>query len=38
MELLAILKSKPQVVIAKTIKGKGVDYMEGVAKWHYRLP
>lgn len=38
MELLAILKSKPQVIIAKTIKGKGVDYMEGVAKWHYRLP
>lgn len=38
MELLAVLKSKPQVVIAKTIKGKGVDYMEGVAKWHYRLP
>ena len=38
MELLAVLKAKPQVVIAKTIKGKGVDYMEGVAKWHYRLP
>jgi transketolase len=38
MELLAILKSRPHVVIANTIKGKGVDYMEGVAKWHYRLP
>jgi transketolase len=38
MELLAILKSKPQIVIAKTIKGKGVPEMEGVAKWHYRLP
>jgi transketolase len=38
MELLAILKSKPQVVIANTVKGKGFDYMEGVAKWHYRLP
>jgi len=38
MELLAILKAKPQVVIANTVKGKGFDYMEGVAKWHYRLP
>jgi transketolase len=38
MELLAVLKSKPQVVIANTIKGKGVPEMEGVAKWHYRLP
>lgn len=38
MELLAVLKSKPKIVIANTIKGKGYPEMEGVAKWHYRLP
>ncbi len=26
---------KPSVIIANTIKGKGVSYMEGQAKWHY---
>lgn len=29
---------KPLVVIADTIKGKGVSFMEGVTKWHYRGP
>jgi transketolase len=29
---------KPLVVIAKTIKGKGVSYMENVPMWHYRAP
>lgn len=26
---------KPVAVIAKTVKGKGVDFMEGNAAWHY---
>ena len=26
--------SKPTVIIANTIKGKGVSYMEGVPSWH----
>lgn len=26
---------KPFVIIANTIKGKGIDFMEGLAKWHY---
>lgn len=26
---------KPSVIIAKTVKGKGVDFMEGDPKWHY---
>jgi len=26
---------KPVVIIADTIKGKGVDFMEGDARWHY---
>lgn len=29
---------KPNVVIDKTIKGKGVSYMENEVKWHYKSP
>jgi transketolase len=29
---------KPVVIIAKTIKGKGVSYMENKVKWHYSTP
>lgn len=29
---------KPTFIIAKTIKGKGVSYMEEVPTWHYRSP
>jgi transketolase len=29
---------RPLMVVAKTIKGKGVSYMENVAMWHYRSP
>lgn len=28
-------KNAPSVIIAHTIKGKGVDYMENNVKWHY---
>lgn len=28
----------PTVVIAHTIKGKGVSFMEGMPIWHYRMP
>ena len=31
-------KNKPSVVIAKTIKGKGVSFMEDSLLWHYRNP
>lgn len=31
-------RRKPLLVIGKTIKGKGVSYMEGVPIWHYRSP
>jgi transketolase len=30
--------SKPNVIIANTIKGKGVSYMENQVKWHYSTP
>ncbi len=29
---------KPKVIIAKTIKGKGVSYMENKFEWHYKSP
>jgi transketolase len=29
---------KPKVIIAHTIKGKGVAYMEGLLAWHYKSP
>jgi len=32
------LNLKLNVVIAKTIKGKGVSYMENEVKWHYKSP
>ena len=29
---------KPSIVIAHTVKGKGVDFMEGKLMWHYKSP
>jgi transketolase len=29
---------RPFMVVAKTVKGKGVSYMENVPIWHYRSP
>lgn len=29
---------KPRCLVAHTIKGKGVDYMENKLEWHYRAP
>ena len=31
-------EGKPTVIIAKTIKGKGVSFMEGDNIWHYKAP
>ena len=31
-------QTKPRVVIAQTTKGKGVDFMEGKAEWHHKVP
>ena len=38
VEALKYFSNKPICVIAKTIKGKGVDFMEGSVVWHYRPP
>lgn len=38
-EALLIRQSgKPTLVIANTIKGRGVSFMENVPIWHYRMP
>lgn len=29
---------RPHVVLARTVKGKGVSFMEGSVDWHYRSP
>jgi len=31
-------KRKPTIIIARTIKGKGISFMENQAAWHYRAP
>ena len=31
-------KGRPSCIIAHTVKGKGVSYMENVPMWHYRAP
>ena len=36
--ITSVSPGKPTCVIAKTTKGKGVSFMEGVAKWHHGVP
>lgn len=33
-----LVPGKPSAIIARTIKGKGVSYMENELAWHYRSP
>ena len=37
-EIAKTVKGKPTVIIAKTMKGKGVSYMENKASWHGKAP
>lgn len=37
-EVARNVKGKPTCIIAKTIKGKGVDFMENQAGWHGKAP
>lgn len=32
------VKEKPTVIIARTIKGKGISFMENIADWHGKAP
>ncbi len=36
--LLTRATGKPTLVVANTVKGKGVSFMENVPIWHYRMP
>ncbi len=36
--LLARQAGKPRLIVANTVKGKGVSFMENVPIWHYRMP
>jgi len=38
IQLPPSVNSKPTVVIAHTIKGKGVSFMENKVEWHYKSP
>lgn len=38
LKIAKIAKSKPTAIIAKTIKGKGVSFMENIADWHGKAP
>mgnify|MGYP000206371970 CR=1 FL=1 len=33
-----LVEGKPTAIIARTVKGKGVSYMEDVGKWHHGVP
>ena len=37
-DALPFVKGKPNLVIAHTVKGKGVSYMENILKWHHGVP
>ena len=38
LEVAREIKGKPTVIIAKTIKGKGVSFMENQVDWHGKAP
>ena len=35
---LPFAKGKPSLILAHTVKGKGVSFMEGSVKWHHGVP
>lgn len=35
---IPLVKDKPSLIIAHTVKGKGISYMENVIKWHHGVP
>ena len=38
LEAVPFRPGKPSLVLAKTRKGKGVSFMENVARWHHGVP
>lgn len=37
-KLITVKSDKPSIVIANTIKGKGISFMENKLSWHYKSP
>ena len=37
-ESIPIVEEKPHLIIAETVKGKGVSFIEGDKSWHHRVP
>jgi transketolase len=37
-EKIPFEKEKPSLIIANTIKGKGISFMENKIEWHYKSP
>ena len=35
---LSTNSERPKLIIANTVKGKGIQFMEGVTIWHYKIP
>lgn len=38
LEEAKAFKDKPSIIVARTIKGKGVSYMENMCEWHGKAP
>jgi transketolase len=38
VQTVAMEKVRPTLIIAHTVKGKGVSFMEDDNNWHYRIP
>jgi transketolase len=38
MDQVPFALGKPSLILARTVKGKGVSFMESCAEWHYRAP
>jgi transketolase len=38
LESLDYEGGRPHAVIARTVKGKGVSFMENLPEWHHRIP
>jgi len=38
VDIMKNIKDKPKIIIANTIKGKGVSYMENTAAYHGKAP
>ena len=38
LESLPFERGKPNLLLAQTIKGKGISFMENTAKWHHKVP